>query len=723
MPLPIPNLDDRRFDDLVVEAKARIATHLPELTQIAPGDPVHALVDMFAWMTETILYRANLIPERQRRVVLNLLQVPLRTARPARGVVCIDAGQRDLGMQALVRDGAQLKAGAQSFTAVGELQPTCLELSVLIKQTVADDELAALGLSLRDLQEQYGIGQGDRPLAFQPHAFELGKDLLPFAESIDQCLYLALLVPKPLLRDITTLRNNLAGRTLNIAIAPADELDGEQAQATSVRNLVWELLSRDEAGNVLALPLELVSDSSRGGRQTGVVRVRLPRNAALLQDLLADDPMFAGVGDMPPELPAPLSGERVAFWLRLRAPEEPALMLGYLGVNAIEVLGQGRRLDAMVGVGNGRPDQMFKLPDVHIDPASIQLQVEEEGAWVDWQRVDFLLDHGGDARVYRLDPAAGLVHFGDGLEGGKRPPAGMRIRVASYRFGGGVAGNAKAGEIKELSSGGSRLTVRHEWPLQGGVDAESVEQAERRIPQFLTHRNRAVTKEDFKLLAEHNPVNPVARAEVLEGFLPGAKITAARSDVPGVVSVFVLPPRTPALRQSPRPSKGLLKDVFEYLIQRVLVGTELYVLSPEFVPLAVGVTVDVLDADTEQETLRAVQSAVVNFLWALAPGGARGEGWALGAAVTANELMTQAARVPGVRAVKALSLFARKGDGAWVRLDATQSLVLKPYQLPELLGVSVGSGNGEPEFPGGIEAGSTSGSGRVVPAPVIPDLC
>ena len=148
MPLPIPNLDDRRFDDLVADARARLATHLPELTQIAPGDPAHAMIDLFAYLTETILYRANLIPERQRRVVMNLLQIPLRNAKPARGVVCVDAGPRTINLPSLVRDGAQLKAGSQQFTGIGELQPTPLGLTVSIKQEVADDELTAMGLSL-----------------------------------------------------------------------------------------------------------------------------------------------------------------------------------------------------------------------------------------------------------------------------------------------------------------------------------------------------------------------------------------------------------------------------------------------------------------------------------------------------------------------------------------------------------------------------------------------
>ena len=92
MPLPIPNLDDRRFDDLVAEATARIEAHTPEWSNIAPGDPGSALIDLFAWLTETILYRQNLIPLRQRRAFMNLLSMPLRPAAPATGLVCVDAG-------------------------------------------------------------------------------------------------------------------------------------------------------------------------------------------------------------------------------------------------------------------------------------------------------------------------------------------------------------------------------------------------------------------------------------------------------------------------------------------------------------------------------------------------------------------------------------------------------------------------------------------------------
>jgi len=725
MVLPIPNLDDRRFDDLVKEGRERVTRHLPELTQIAPGDPAHAMVDLFAYLTESMLYRMNLIPERQRRAVMNLLQIPVRTAKPSRGVVCIDAGQTAINLPSLIRDGVQLKAGQQSFTGAGELQATPLSLSVSIKKQWSDEELAAMGVSLQELRDQYGIKNKDKPQPFEPKAFTPGKDILSLEDSLDKKYYLAFLLPKKIINDKAELIDNLAGITLNLAIAPADELEGDEISSLTPRRLKWEFLTRDEDDNLLAMPLELIADSSRGGRQTGVVRLRLPSNTQLYDALQSDDPMFAGLGNLPPELPAPLTGERIVFWLRLSCEDEPDLKLGYLGVNGLDVLGQGLKSDILIGVGNGNPDQMLNLPDTNIDPESIVLQVEENNAWTTWQRVDFLVGLGGEAKVYRLDATNGVVYFGDGLEGGKRPQEGRRIRIASYLYGGGEATNLPAGDIKEISVNPSRLTVRHEWATNGGVNAESVSQAEKRIPQFLTHRNRAVTKADFRTLAQNNPVNPVAKAEVLEGFLPGNNLNAIRENVPGAISIFVLPPRKPALRQTPKATKGLLKDVFEYLLNRSLIGTELYVLSPEYIPLAVGVTVQVIDPETEQQTLQAVQNALVNYLWPVAPGGALGDGWGMGVNVRDSELATQVARVPGVRAVNDLDIFSQRSDGRWRRHRENEPLSLLKYQLPELLGVSAITGSGQPQFPDGIAALSDdSGSGGIgVPAPVIPEIC
>ncbi|MDL0433532.1 putative baseplate assembly protein [Marinobacter sp. TBZ242] len=726
MPLPVPNLDDRRFDDLVKEARERLSAHLPELTQVAPGDPVHTITDLFAWFTETILYRANLIPERQRRAFLNLLQIPVRPARAARGIVCIDAAPGSTTLAPLVRDGSQLRGGKHNLTTLGELQPTNLNSRILIKETIGPEALKDMGITPRDLKEQFGLADGEDPTPFLPRQFSPGQEALTLEGSLDQAFYLACVAPKQLAGQLKPLRESLAGIVLNVAVAPADRQPEDQVDDIAPRVLVWELVNQSDDGTVRFLPLDVIDDSSNGGRQAGVARIRIPRNPRLLQDFSSTDPMFNGIQDLPPALEDPEEAARTAFWLRLRCPDEPGLTLGYLDLNGIDVVAQGQRTNQIVGMGTGMPDQVIALPDNQIEATSLHVQIEENGQWRTWTRQDFLAGQSPEARVYRLDAQTGYLYFGDGISAGRRVPSGARIRAREYRYGGGADTSLPPETIKEIIGAGNNLRLRHLWPLTGGLDAETVEQAEKRIPKFLTHRNRAVTATDFKVITEGNPVNPVARAEVSPGFLPGNSIHAVRRNVPGAVSVFVLPPAAPAIGAGPKPSRGLLKDVFRYLLQRITIGTELHVLSPEFVPVAISVRVEVKDPQTEQQTLQNVRTALVHYLWSLPPGGADGEGWPMGRAVSANELATQVARVSGVQSWHGLALFTRADENAaWQSLADGDQLSLQDYQLPELLGVRIESGPGPLTLPDGIGPGSGGPPkpGPGIAVPVIPDLC
>src|SRR5690349_17387375 len=86
MPIQPPALDDRSFSDLVDDLLLRIPAHAPEYQNIQVGDPGRTLIELFAWLADTVLYRANLIPERQRLAFLRLLGMPLRPATAARGL-------------------------------------------------------------------------------------------------------------------------------------------------------------------------------------------------------------------------------------------------------------------------------------------------------------------------------------------------------------------------------------------------------------------------------------------------------------------------------------------------------------------------------------------------------------------------------------------------------------------------------------------------------------
>ena len=73
MPLTLPNLDDRRYEDLVAEAQALISIYAPEWTNHNPSDPGITLVELFAYLTEMLIYRLDRVTEANYRSFLKLL--------------------------------------------------------------------------------------------------------------------------------------------------------------------------------------------------------------------------------------------------------------------------------------------------------------------------------------------------------------------------------------------------------------------------------------------------------------------------------------------------------------------------------------------------------------------------------------------------------------------------------------------------------------------------
>ena len=77
MRLPEIQLDDRRFQDLVSEARTRIARACPEWTEHNVSDPGITLIELFAWMTEMTIYRLNRVPDKLHVALLDLLGIRL----------------------------------------------------------------------------------------------------------------------------------------------------------------------------------------------------------------------------------------------------------------------------------------------------------------------------------------------------------------------------------------------------------------------------------------------------------------------------------------------------------------------------------------------------------------------------------------------------------------------------------------------------------------------
>src|SRR3989442_12572217 len=77
MALPVPNLDDRRFQELVDDAKRLVQQRCPEWTDHNVHDPGVTLIELFAWMTDQLIYRLNRVPDRHYVKFLELIGVQL----------------------------------------------------------------------------------------------------------------------------------------------------------------------------------------------------------------------------------------------------------------------------------------------------------------------------------------------------------------------------------------------------------------------------------------------------------------------------------------------------------------------------------------------------------------------------------------------------------------------------------------------------------------------
>jgi hypothetical protein len=85
--IPAPNLDDRSFEDIVQEAIALIPKYCPEWTNHNPTDPGITLIELFAWMTEMVLYRLNKVTDKNYLAFLDLMGIGLKAPQPARALL------------------------------------------------------------------------------------------------------------------------------------------------------------------------------------------------------------------------------------------------------------------------------------------------------------------------------------------------------------------------------------------------------------------------------------------------------------------------------------------------------------------------------------------------------------------------------------------------------------------------------------------------------------
>jgi hypothetical protein len=393
------------------------------------------------------------------------------------------------------------------------------------------------------------------------------------------------------------------------------------------------------------------------------------------------------------------------FWLRARLE-----MGGYVRsprvkrilTNLIDSYNHTTIRDEILGSSDGSPLQHFKLlrapllEDETIEVRERQPPTAEEIAdlgpdavrpvdpdnpqshevWVKWKRVESFFASQPRSRHYTLDYLSGTVGFGDGRRGMVPTDGRSNIVAVRYRIGGGATGNVNINTLTTLGRALAYIeAVTNPLPATGGADRESIDDAKTRAPFTIKSRDRAVTSEDFEMLALR--ASPV---------LARAKCVPDRTNR-GFITLVVVPKaetRGDELGRRLIPSHEVLRYVKRYLEERKLVGTVLNVVKPRYKDLTLKVTLVRRTIGTSDRLRRDIEIKLRRFLHALV-GGRSGKGWEFGKPVLKTELIHVVEEVPGVEGVDALEIRdeARDVGVEHLRLDDDELPFLAHVHIAE----------------------------------------
>ncbi len=761
MPILVPVLDDRNYEQILEEALRRIPVYTPEWTNYGiESDPGVTIVQLFAFLTESLLYRANRVPELNRLKFLQLLNLRLLPAASASGLVTIQ-NERGPVAQLILEQGVVVSAGNVPFITRDAVNVLPVQGVVYYKRPIPTSDpryetyrvkyeaVIAAQLAAQADAEGLPFPTSDEfeALGVQPEFYEPAQMTLPTRsdpspvldlenQPLDRALYLALLAPQGV--EPEQARQALANAVLSIGITPAASgevpaLQPQQATTSQdpTAGLVFEIADSsalDAQGRPLARYTRLKTyQTSDVFITSGIIQVELP-GAGQLQTWSFEEPLEEGTEDFPPRIEDEQLRERLVTWIRLRLPESESeaapgasgrdYRLTWVGINAARIVQVVPVLNEYLGLGSGEPDQAAALANLPPLPASMRLVVEGlpdpigGTTWELWRLTDDLLAAGPDERVFTLDPEAGVIRFGDGLNG-YRPPFGRRI-LASYEYGGGPQGNVGIGAIN--ASRDSRLqggyTIANPVPTTGGALGETPVEGERRIPLVLRHRDRLVTQQDFRDITRRTPGVSVGRVEVLPLFLP----SNPNLEAPGVVSVMVIPRTDPVTPFWPLPDRDFLRRICDHLDPRRLVTTEIYVRGPEYMRVYLSVGIRVKAGFFPDRVEQEVEQQLQFYLCALPPYGPDGAGWPLKKTLQRKDLEAVATRVPGVEYVETLEMGVENPQD-------TSDYRITGLQLPRLVGVSVRQGSAEPLESVFAPAGQAPSITGTVPIPVSRATC
>jgi predicted phage baseplate assembly protein len=645
MVLPAPNLDDRKFQDLVDEAKRMIPRYCPEWTNHNLSDPGVALIELFAWMSEMILFRLNQVPDRLYVHFLNLVGIepfPPSVARADLTFWLSSADQQPV----TVPEGTQV-------STPGEVGKFPVVFTTLRPLTIAQPVFEAA------VTERAGTEQ-----------FLTVTDELRYEGGSVTCFASDPVTPGDSL--YLGFRDSVAGNLLRISVQASAEGIGVDPRNPP---LAWEVWSGEAW-----IACRTYEDSTGGLNRQGILTLLVP---------LAHEPLT-------------LTGTR-AYWLRVRLLQPASGQPTYQAspqLRSVQVAAVGGTVPAehamsvaqeSIGRSDGRAGQSFTVAHSPVLPrrSGETVRVIDIDGASDWTEVADFTDSGHHDRHFVLDSSTGVVTFGprvrypDGtvVQRGAVPRDGAEILMTKYRHGGGADGNVGAGTLTVMATTVPFVErVSNLRPATGGVDAESIEDAKTRGPMTIRSGQRAVTAGDFERLTKEASIE-VARARCL-----------AASQRGGPVRVLVVP----QVRSAPETHKlddyalsdPLLRQIQGHLDERRLVGSAVEVGTPYYQGVSVAALMRAAPGRPATLVRQRAIDALARFLNPLT-GGPDGEGWPFDADLNTATLSQLLESIEGVDRVDEVLLFeydlrTRRRLGAAkdvIQLDAHSLFLSADHQV------------------------------------------
>jgi len=636
MALPVPNLDDRRFQDLVDDAKRLVQQRCPEWTDHNVSDPGVTLIETFAWMTDQVLYRLNRVPDRNYIKFLELIGVRLFPPTAARAMITFWLAGPQPGT-------IHIRPGTQVATLRTESD------EAIVFTTIGD--LPIVPCSLSRLASALA---GEKEVSDHTDALDAKTSFFCFDK-----------VPKP--DDVLLVGLSEAVPSCAVTLRFRCDFEGVGVDPENPP-LVWEAWD-----GYAWSACEVDRDGTGGLNRDGdvVLHVAKSHTVSVIQ-------------------------QQRAGWLRARVlkpePDQPTYSASPIikGLTAFTIGGTAEAVNAelveneLLGVSEGIPGQRFALKHRPVVPggAANILEVSGIDGWQEWKQAQHFVDSTAEDRHFVLDAVSGEVQLGPGVREpdgafrnyGAVPPKGSRLRLRTYLIGGGQKGNVARNTITVLKSSIPYVSrVQNRRAAEGGVDGEDIEGAKVRGPIVLRTRDRAVTMEDYEHLARE-AAPEVARVRC---------VTAGDGADAGGVRILVVPAagsNDGRLRfEQLVPAEETLQRIAHRLEDSRVIGTRVLVEPPVYRGVTVVAKLRPRPNTNPSRLQVEALDALFHYFHPII-GGPDRNGWPFGRPVHVGEVYSVLQGLRGTELVEDARLFGADPITGQ-RGQAVQRLVIEPHAL------------------------------------------